>query len=147
MFMFSYQAFRIFTLPHPLKISRTLYCVTNKQIPAMHKDRLKAPTFFVILAAIRCNVFVTVNQAILTNDLAVEEDAVLMKCAESWSKICIRPVCVVTTSDVFKYKGIQTAGLCLCDERPENRAKMAFGPVFKHIIRLEHSKCFSMCLF
>ena len=40
---------------------------------------------------------------------------------------------MVTTSDV--YDVIQTAGSNLCDERPENRAKMAFGPVFKHIIR------------
>ena len=37
---------------------------------------------------------------------------------------------------------IQTAGSNLCDERPENRAKMAFGPVFKHIIRLEHFEMF-----
>ena len=46
---------------------------------------------------------------------------------------------MVTTSDVFKYK---QPAQNLCDERPENRAKMAFGPVFKHIIRLEHFEMF-----
>ena len=52
-----------------------------------------------------------------------------MKCAESWSKICIQPLNLHIDSSAV-YIGRYKQGSNFCDEPAENGAEMAFGPVF-----------------
>ena len=135
MYMFSNQAFSHFHSPPPPKMSMTLYCVTNKRLPAAHADIFMP---FNRLAAIRCNIFAHYKPS---NTSQMTKPSKKMQSWWNVPKVDLR--------FVFNH-WIYTSIVPRCTSDVTNRAqtsatnqqrialKWPLDLSFRHIIRLEH---------